>query len=89
MKKKECYERLRDLIEDVVLVDIEEQLDSVFEQIAKDKNGKENYTPELDDLHEMRNEFKAIIEDIKNNELEVEECKELYDEIILMISEEE
>lgn len=89
MKKKECYERLEDLIRDVVLLDIEEQIDAIFEKITKDKNAKEKYNIELEELYEMRNEFKAVLEDIDTKELESDECKELYDEIILMISEEE
>jgi hypothetical protein len=88
-KKNECFERLRDLIEDVVLIDLEEQIDEIFAVIAKEKSGKEEYEDELNELHEMRKEFKLIIEDIDNKELESEECKELYDEILKLISEEE
>ena len=89
MKKTECYERLGDLIENVVMVDIEEQLDELFEKVANDKNAKDEYNDEINDLHEMRTEFKAILEDIENNELENDECTELYDEILHLISDEE
>lgn len=89
MEKKECYTRLADLVNDVVLVDIEDQLDEIFAKVAKDKNANDKYTNEIEELHEMRNEFKAILEDIEKNDLELDECKELYDEIINLISEEE
>jgi DNA repair ATPase RecN len=89
MKKKECYERLGDLIQNVVLVDIEEQLDDLFEKVANDKNAKEQYNDEINDLHEMRTEFKTILEEIDNNELQSDECAELYDEILQLISEDE
>ena len=82
----ECFLKLKELIENIVLVDIEDQMDEVFLQITQDKNGKEKYEAELEELREMRVEFQEILEDIKNKELTQEECKELYDEIFLMIS---
>lgn len=89
MKKNECYERLGDLIENVVLVDIEEQIDELFEKVANDKQSKGKYDEEINELHELRKEFKEILEELDNNELESDECKELYDEILAMVSEEE
>ena len=83
----ECFIKLKELIENIVLVDIEDQMDEVFLKITQDKNGKEKYESELEELREMKVEFHEILEDIKNKELTQEECKELYDEIFLMISE--
>lgn len=86
---RDCSLRLKELIEEVVLPDIEEQIDEIFAVVAKDKQGKEKHQEELEELHEMRNEFKSIIEEIDNHELEQDECEELFNEIIEMISEEE
>lgn len=82
----DCFTQLKELIENVVLADIEDQTDEIFELIAKDKNSKDKYTDELNDLYEMREEFHEILKDIKNNELSAEECHELYKEIFDMIS---
>lgn len=82
----DCFTQLKELIENVVLADIEDQTDEIFELIAKDKNSKDKYTDELNDLYEMREEFHEILKDIKNNELSAEECQELYKEIFDMIS---
>lgn len=82
----ECFVKLKELIENVVLADIEDQTDEIFELITKDKDSKTKYTDELNDLYEMREEFHEILKDIKNNELSPEECKELYEEIFDMIS---
>jgi Mg2+ and Co2+ transporter CorA len=85
----ECFTKLKELIENVVLADIEDQIDDIFEQITKDKNSKDKYTDELNDLYEMRAEFNEILEDIAKKELSKDECKELYEEIFDMISEDE
>jgi len=85
----ECFTKLKELIENVVLADIEDQIDDIFEQITKDKNSKDKYTDELNDLYEMRTEFNEILNDIAKKELSKEECKELYEEIFDMISEDE
>ncbi|MFZ9659544.1 MAG: hypothetical protein ACO29X_03240 [Arcobacteraceae bacterium] len=82
----DCFVKLKELIENVVLADIEDQTDEIFALIAKDKDSKDKYTDELNDLYEMREEFHEILTDIKNNELSKEECKELYEEIFEMIS---
>lgn len=82
----DCFVKLKELIENVVLTDIEDQTDEIFALIAKDKDSKDKYTDELNDLYEMREEFHEILTDIKNNELSKEECKELYEEIFEMIS---
>ena len=82
----DCFVKLKELIENVVLADIEDQTDEIFALVAKDKDSKDKYTDELNDLYEMREEFHEILTDIKNNELSKEECKELYEEIFEMIS---
>lgn len=82
----DCFIKLKELIENVVLADIEDQIDTIFEQITKEKDSKDKYTDELNDLYEMRAEFNEILNDIAKKELSKEECKELYEEIFDMIS---
>ncbi|MCK5111344.1 MAG: hypothetical protein KAQ94_07475 [Arcobacteraceae bacterium] len=82
---KRCEQRLQELIEDVVMPDIEDHIDDIFESIANDKNASDEAKAELDEMHEMRAEFSEILKDIKNKELDKDECAELYEEIKQMI----
>jgi hypothetical protein len=77
--------KLRELIEDIVIPDIEDHIDDIFEEIANDKNANDDVKKELALMHEMRDEFTKILNDIENNELEQDECIELYEEINEMI----
>ncbi len=82
---KKCNKKLKELIEDVVLLDIEDYIDDIFEEIANDKNASDENSKELKEMHEMRKEFQDILEDIKNDDLDEEECSEIFEEISLMI----
>ena len=82
---KNCHNKLKELIEDVVLPDIEDEIDNIYEIIAKDKNSNDEQSNTLNDLHEMRDEFKEVLEEIENRSLSKEECIELYEEIEAML----
>ncbi len=82
---KRCEQRLQELIEDVVMPDIEDHIDDIFEEIANDKNASAETKAELEEMHEMRTEFTQILTDINNKELDKDECAELYEEINEMI----
>ena len=84
---KKCIKKLKDLIENVVLLDIEDYLDDLFEDIASNKNASDADNDELKNMHEMREEFQGILEDIKENNLDQEDCSELLSEITQMIKE--
>ncbi len=86
---KKCNKKLKELIEDMVIPDIEDHIDEIFEAIANDKNASEKTKEELEQMHEMRKEFQLILDDIDNNELEQEECMEIYEEITSMIEDNE
>jgi len=86
---KNCHKKLKELIEEVILPDIEEELDNIYEVIAKDKSSNDDQKGTLKDLHDMRDEFKEILEEIENRSLSNEECIELYEEIEDMITDEE
>jgi len=85
----ECNERLKKLLEDVVMPDIEDAIDDIFEDIATNKNASQKEEDELEEFQEMRKEFTLILEDINNDDLEEDECKELLNEITVMIEEAE
>jgi len=84
-----CNQKLKELIVDVVLADIEDRIDEIFAVVAKDKTKDEIDQDELNDLHELRDEFKTILEEIESGELSLEECKEIYNDIQDMISDDE
>ena len=86
---KNCHKKLKELIEEVVLADLEDELDSIYDIIAKDKRSDEEQKETLKELHEMRDEFNEIIKEIEERSLSSEECQELYSEIEDMIAEEE
>ena len=85
---KNCVEKLKHIIENVVLVDIENYLDDIFEEISKTKNASDENTEELKNIQEMRGEFKSILDEINNDKLSSEECAELYEEIYEITREE-
>ncbi len=82
---KRCEQRLQELIEDIVMPDIEDHIDDIFEEITNNKNASDEVKTELDEMHEMRKEFIEILEDIKNRDLDKDECSELFEEINNMI----
>lgn len=82
---KNCHKQLKELIEEVVLPDIEDALDSIYENVAHNKNANQQQNVELQELHEMREEFQEVLKEIEQRSLSSEECKELYEEIVAMI----
>lgn len=82
---KDCYKRLQDLIEDVILLDVEDSMDEIYGTIAKDKKANDELQEELEELHDFRNELKDILDEIKNHELDKDECTEIYEELSKMV----
>jgi len=85
----ECNKKLKELLEDVVMPDIEDAIDDIFEEIATNKNASKEEEETLEEFQEMRKEFTLILDDINNDKLEIDECKELLEEISIMIEEAE
>jgi len=83
---KKCDLKLKELIETTVMPDIEDRLDEIFAEIAKNKTASPEQDEEVKEMHEMRDEFNEILKDIENRDLDKEECAELYEEITAMIS---
>jgi phosphoglycolate phosphatase-like HAD superfamily hydrolase len=84
---KRCEKKLEELIKEVVMPDIEDHIDNIFESIANNKNASDEVKSELEEMHEMRAEFEQVLKDIENKELDKDECIELYEDIKQMIDE--
>ncbi|MEA2049489.1 MAG: hypothetical protein U9O56_01960 [Campylobacterota bacterium] len=82
---KNCHIKLKQLIKDVVLPDIEDATDEIFEQIANSKNASAKLKEQLEEMHEMREEFNEILKEIEERTLSKDECVELIEEINEMI----
>ncbi|MDN5101201.1 hypothetical protein O8C83_10235 [Aliarcobacter butzleri] len=77
---------LEKLIKDEVLIEIEDYIDDLFEIIASKKDD-ENVKEELKHMQEMKKNFEDMLEDLGNNEIDDEECKEIIEEIKEMLKE--
>ena len=79
-------QELKKLIKNDVLIEIEDYIDELFQTIASKKED-ERTKEELSQMQEMRDDFKEILKDIDNDDMDEEEAQEIYDEIIAMRSE--
>ncbi|MCG3667356.1 hypothetical protein L5F24_05010 [Aliarcobacter butzleri] len=77
---------LEKLIKDEVLIEIEDYIDDLFEIIVSKKDD-ENVKEELKHMQEMKKDFEDMLEDLGNNEIDDEECKEIIQEIKEMLKE--
>lgn len=77
-------DELKELIENVVLEDIDDYIDELLEQIASKKDTPET-KEELANIQDMKKEFKELLIDLENGEIDDEEAKEIIDEINDMI----
>ena len=76
-------QKLEELIKESVLPDIEDRMDELYEVIADKKNESiEEAKEELDELIEFRDDLKDILVDIECGEIEDDECKEIYEDIL-------
>jgi len=75
-------EKLEKLIIESVIPDIEESLDSIFEEIADSKEATEDAKEEIEELQEFKADLKDVLEDITTGDIEEDECKELIDDIL-------
>lgn len=80
----EIQQELHDMITQNILPDIEEYMNELFETIAAKKETEEdkNALREIQELHE---EFKSMLEEIENDEIDDDECTEIFEEIKLMV----
>jgi ribosome maturation factor RimP len=76
---------LKTLLEDVVIPDIEEEIDGLFEQIAKEKRADPNKKEEFEHLQELRSSFLELLQDLEEGDVDVDECDEIYRELKEMV----
>ena len=81
-------EALIDLLENDVIPEIESFIDDLYEKIAETKNATEEDKTQLEELQELRKEFALLLDEVKNGELDEEECAAIIDEIEIMRDEE-
>lgn len=81
-------ETLIDLLENDVIPEIESFIDDLYEKIAETKNATEEDKTQLEELQELRKEFAILLDEVKNGELDEEECTAIIDEIEMMRDEE-
>ncbi|WP_198304752.1 hypothetical protein [Arcobacter vandammei] len=72
------------LIKEEVLAEIEDYIDDIFEIIAAKKETLE-LKEELQHMQDMKKDFEEILKDLEAGEIDDEEAKEIYDEIIEML----
>ena len=81
-------EKLQNLLENEVIPDLEVAIDELFEAIDKSKNATSQQKADLEEMGDMRTECFAIVEEIKRDELDEEEAKELLSELVELKTEE-
>jgi len=81
----DCKQKLKELIEDTVFPDIEDAIDDIFEEIASSKKPSKEQETLLKDMNEFKEDLQVILKEIEDNELEKEECKDLFEEFTEMI----
>ncbi|WP_294954867.1 hypothetical protein [Sulfurovum sp.] len=77
-------EKLKNLLELEIIPDLEAAIDDLFEAIDKGKSASKEQKDDLEEMREMRTECFAIVEEIKRDEIDEEEAKELLAELVDM-----
>ena len=75
-------EKLKNLLNQEIIPDVEAAIDELFSQIDKNKNAGDAQREELDELRDMRTECYAILEDIERGGIDEDEIEELLKELI-------
>lgn len=76
-------QKLKKLLIEDVIPEVEEYMDDLFELIANKEATPEDKA-ELEEMREMRDEFKVMITEIDNDEIDEEESAEIIAEINAM-----
>lgn len=74
-------EDLTDLLENDVLPEIEDYIDTIYAIINDKKNASEEEKSDLAEMQELRKEFLSMLEDVKSGEMDEDECAEIIEEI--------
>ena len=74
-------EELIDLLNNDIIPEIEDVIDGLFELINDAKTATEEVKQELNELQELKTEFKVMLEEAMTGELEDDEAAEILEEI--------
>ncbi len=80
---------LEKLLEEEILPEIEDHIDDLFEMIAQSKDVAAQDREALDDARVLRDDFKAMLEELRSGDLDEEECQEIIEELNDMRQDEE
>jgi len=75
-------QKLKTLLENEIIPDLESAIDELFEEIEKAKDVSSDQRSDLKELREMRDECKEIIDELTNDELKEDEIEEILAELI-------
>ena len=82
-------EKLKNLLENEIIPDLESAIDELFEIIEKSKKASSEQKNDFEELREMRTECFSIIDELSRDELEEDEIIEILDELMELKSNEE
>ena len=82
-------ETLIDLLNNDIIPEIEDVIDGLFELVNDAKGASSDLKTEIDELQELKTEFKVMLEEAMSGELDEEEAEEIIKEIAEMRAEEE
>ena len=80
-------EDLIDLLKNDIIPEIEDVIDGLFEQINDTKTATDDVKKELEELQELKTDFKVMLEEAEAGEIDEEEAGEIIAEIDEMRSE--
>jgi hypothetical protein len=78
--------KLKALLENEIIPDLESVIDSIFQTIEEEKTVSLGEKEELEELQEMHRECREILIEIEAGELDDEEAKELLEELVEIVS---
>ena len=79
-------DKLKALLENEIIPDLESVIDSIFQTVEKEKTISLGEREELEELQEMHSECREILVEIESNEMDEDEAKELLEELIEIVS---
>jgi len=80
-------DKLKNLLENEIIQDLEEAIDEMFKMVEKEKTISLADREELEEMQEMHAECKDILEEIEAGEMEEDEASELLEGLIELKSE--
>jgi len=75
-------EKLKNLLLNEIMPDLEDAIDELFEKIDKSKSASQLDKDELKEFQDMLSECQEILNDIENDEMSEEEAKEILEELV-------